>query len=434
MNSSTELSRPLKLLIITSSGGGGLLQAAIAKEQQAKVDDPHIQIIKKDVLKDWVGKKFGQFCTSSYNKAQQKGDVKSITFYCQSQRIFDVMCWPLIFVQTLNVLFRENIDQVIDTQNLCTSAILKAIRFFNYKKSKKIVLEKIIVDLPTNKATHFFAPIKRLSKKDKTVLRLKTIPPLLEDHQTLDHFWQENCGLSNHEIHYENFNVRQSFKKLQSKPKQATDQIISLHCKDRLEMEAILTASQKGNMTAEMKDLTLCFTIPKNMKVITILLGSQPANSATVNSVKGFIELAKNHKKEPICLFVFCKEFNLHKNSLFKRVLQCVQDEKEYPSSFSVIPFSFQSDDVIATLFHRSSLTCSRSGGQTAMELMAVSTGEIWVHSEAQGKHPSQKELLAGIPNWESESAVYLQKMMGAKIVTPDTFLPHAEKALFKNP
>ena len=39
-----------KLLIITSSGGGGLLQAANAKEQEAKINDPTIEVVKKDLV------------------------------------------------------------------------------------------------------------------------------------------------------------------------------------------------------------------------------------------------------------------------------------------------------------------------------------------------------------------------------------------------
>lgn len=434
-NTQTIPTCPMKLLIITSSGGGGLLQAAIAKEQQAKIDNPKIQIIKKDVLRDWVGKKFGHFCTSSYNKAQQKGDVKSITFFCGSQWIFDYMCWPIIFMQTLKVLFRENIDQVIDTQNLCTSAILKAIRFFNYKRSKQIRLEKIIVDLPTNKATHFFGPIKRLSQKDKLYLHLKTILPLLETNQTLEDFWQKNCGLSNQDIHYEDLNVRQSFKKLQGKPRNLNDQMISLHFQSEEELESILRTCQKGDIHTTVQKDTLQITISKKMRMITLLLGSQPANSATVNYVKHFINLAKEHPLIPVCFFVFCGEYRSNKDSLFQRVIRAVQEEKEYPPHFSVIPFSFQSDNVIASLFHRSNLTCSRSGGQTAMELMAVGTGEIWIHSEAKAKNNelSYKDLLEGIPNWESESAVYLQRIKGAKIVTPEIFLPHARSALYRS-
>ncbi len=58
-----------------------------------------------------------------------------------------------------------------------------------------------------------------------------------------------------------------------------------------------------------------------------------------------------------------------------------------------------------------------RSGGQTAMKLMVVSTGEIWIHSEAKLKSggASLSHLLEEILVWESESALYLVKNCAAK-------------------
>ena len=58
------------------------------------------------------------------------------------------------------------------------------------------------------------------------------------------------------------------------------------------------------------------------------------------------------------------------------------------------------------------------------MELMCVSTGQVWIHSEAK----KGQDVLKGISGWEAASALYLQKLHGAKIITPDTFVPHAEE------
>ena len=120
------------------------------------------------------------------------------------------------------------------------------------------------------------------------------------------------------------------------------------------------------------------------------------------------------------------------KSSLFTKVADYIDQMDDYPRSLSIIPFSFQRDDVIAPLFYRSDLSCTRSGGQTAMELMSVCSGDMWVHSEARSdKRPlTQRELLQGIPAWEAANAVYLQKIRGAKIVTPETFVQHAKEKL----
>src|SRR5690606_20343861 len=97
---------------------------------------------------------------------------------------------------------------------------------------------------------------------------------------------------------------------------------------------------------------------------------------------------------------------------------------KNYPKNLSIIPFSFQNEDVIAPLFYRSDINCTRSGGQTAMELICVSTGEMFIHSEAK----KGQDVLQGISGWEAASATYLQKVKGARIVTPDTVQEFARR------
>jgi hypothetical protein len=72
------------------------------------------------------------------------------------------------------------------------------------------------------------------------------------------------------------------------------------------------------------------------------------------------------------------------------------------------------------------------------MELMCVMSGEIWIHSEAK-KMPGQEadlsmdQLLRGIPGWEAGSAIYMQKLWNAKIVTPESFETFGRKNLSSN-
>jgi hypothetical protein len=423
-----------RLLIITSSSGGGLLQAAVAQEQQALTQNPHLKIIKRDVLKDWVWKWLGNFSIESWNRAQKKGDVRSLKFFVSFHGLFDIITWPHVFVHTLHILFKENIDRVIDTQPTSTSAIMKAIRFYNWKRSKHVFLEKIVVDLPTKKATHFFRPIKSLSRSEKKCLKLRTIAPLLEDGQSSDEFWKSHCGLPESEIHYEDVNVRLPFRKLQGKPQTQDCLSLSFRYKSSEEFDLMQMAYERGGIEAIVQKDHVDIHVPKEARVATILLGSQPASNATLNYVKNFVQLAKNFKENsaPILLFVFCADHQVGKNSLLRKVSEYLKNVQDYPSFLSVVLFSFQSEEVIAPLFHRSLFTCSRSGGGTAMELIAVSTGEIWIHSETKNRHRdlTLKELLKGIPVWESESALYLLKLKGAKIVTPETFFPHAYRLL----
>lgn len=425
-----------KLLIITSSGGGGLIQAANAKEQEVKAKNPNLIVIRKDLLKDWMGERFGSFCLERWNAAQINGDVAALRFFIASQYFFDYFSWPYLFICTLYTLFKEDVDHVIDTQPMGTSAILKALRFYNYRRKKKVCLQKVLVDLPTKAATHFFRPIKRLTKKDRPYLKLTTIAPLLEEGQTAEAFWQTNCRLSEQSIQYEDVNVRQSFRKYQHQTKKGEELPIVIRYKSDEELQLIQKTCAKGSLRGVFQgDRELCFPISKNSRLITILLGSQPASEATFNYVKKFIQIVKEPRfpKSPCHLFVFCAEHTSGGQSLFRKVADYVEKINQYPSFLTIVPFSFQNDDVIAPLFFRSDLTCTRSGGQTAMELICVSSGEIWIHSETK-KDSDQKtglsleQLLEGIPGWEAANALYLQKIRNAKVVTPETFAPDARK------
>ncbi len=83
----------------------------------------------------------------------------------------------------------------------------------------------------------------------------------------------------------------------------------------------------------------------------------------------------------------------------------------------------FQSDDVIATLYYRSDATFTRAGGLTAMELMSVAQGHIWIHSEIRHGNNDDEKLGRGMPIWEKGNANYLQQKKGAQFITPETFI-----------
>jgi hypothetical protein len=406
-----------KVLIITSSGGGGLLRAAVAKEQQELDRDPSVCIVKRDVVKDWYGKRVGAFSIRQWDSAQRSGNVKKLTWLFGWQRFADIIFWPRLFYCALTTLFREDVDAVIDTQPLGTSAILYAIRIFNHLRKKDLVLEKIAVDLPTRSNVHFLRPIKRLSKQNRSRLRLVTIPPLTQEGESEEEFWQKQCRLSVQEVHYE-YVIRRAFFVWKGVQRERRPFLISLLIGNAEEGALIAQAMARGRLKAEPRQETIEVLIPPEDRVVTILLGSQPANLATLNYVKGFMHWARRDGG-PMTLFAFCTQHRAGEASLFAQMAELLIKEPDYPRHFTVVPFSVQNDEEIARLFHRSDLTCTRSGGQTAMELMCVMKGEIWIHSETEGHNPSREALLKGIPGWEAGNALYLVKHAGAKIMTP---------------
>lgn len=424
-----------KVLIITSSGGGGLLQAANAKEQELRAKDPHVVIIRRDVMKDWMRMKLGKVFISLWNRAQLQGNVWVQSFFAAIAPFVEIFFRPPIFFFSLYTLFKEDIDQVIDTQVMGTSAILKALRFFNRRKKKQVHLEKVLVDLPTKKATHFFVPIRSLSEKDRKWFRLITVAPLLEEGQTEEEFWKQNCNLTFQNIQYEDYYVRQSFLRYRHLARKAETALLRTRYQSREELSSIEKSVSRGAVQFTVKDRELLFSISPESRVFTLLLGSQPANHATLNYVKKFIELSEELQENqyPVYLFVFCSYYTPDPSSLFQKVTDYVHQHR-HNSLLTIVPMSFQDDDVIAPLFFRSDMTCTRSGGQTAMELLSVSQGEIWIHSEAKKTADpiTNDELLKGIPGWESANASYLQHRRNAKIVTPDTFVPLARKLMSK--
>lgn len=413
---------PKKVLIITSSGGGGLLQAAKAKEQEILLAHPDAVVIVRDVMNDWIWKPMGLAFVGLWNWAQRRGDVRWQSFMASASHIIDRIFWPSVFVHSIRTLFREDIDQVIDTQIMGTVAIIKALRLFNRRRNKRVHLEKVLVDLPTKKATHFLTPIKQLTQRDRKLIQVIAVPPLLEHGETEEQFWQKHCKLSVRDLRYEGFCVRQAFRAFRNAKLPTGDFPVVVRYKTEEELALMQRAFCQGSIRFEIRAGEVAFTIGASERLFMVLLGSQPAREATVQYVQRFLELGRETQTKSH-LFVFAADHTPGEFSLFRTVSDLVANFPDHPKHFSVIPMSFQKDDALAPLFFRSDATCTRCGGQTAMELMATSKGQIWIHSESKKAVLDNEALLAGIPGWESANAMYLQQKAGAKIVTPETFM-----------
>jgi hypothetical protein len=409
-------------LIITASGGSGILLAAKAQAQRLKKQNPNARIIVKDLMLQWLGGFLGNFGVSAWNSAQKKGKVRYQEFLVSMQRLADIIFWPQIFFYTFRTLIKEDVDYVFDAQPLGTKAIIKAIRLFNRISKKKLCLRKIIVDLPSKKSTHFYNSIKRLSKKDKGYIFISTIKPLLEKNQTDEEFWRKYCKLSLDKVCYNSYPIRLGFDAFENKKHEFVDYFVNIETQKNLEQILINNVVKEGRIEAKKDGLNFNFKIKSDDFLITILLGSQPAFNGTLNYVQNLINFLKNNKhiKRNILVFSYCSSFD---EGLIKKMHDLVISTKDYPKNLTVIPMSFQKEDIIAFLFFRSNITVTRSGGQTAVELSRVSNAKICVHSEFRGNKVCEKKLLKGIPAWESGSASYMKEIMNATIVNPDIFI-----------
>jgi hypothetical protein len=428
-----------KLLLITSSGGGGHLQAAKAHASKALSENPQIEIIEKDIFLDFLSKPMGKAFVFLWNYSQKRGKVKFLTFLLKNIPTADFLFGTFIFIQVLFLILKQGVDQIVDTQPMGTSAIIKAIKIAQKLTGKPLKLEKIVTELPTDNVVHFFKPIKNLSPYNRSFIKLITTIPLLHENQTADAFWKKNCGLSEKEVCYESFPLRPSFKKYTDpKEEHPIRMEIKIHVNSGEEKFLIADTMKKGTLRSEIYREKIAIVIEPTDKVSTILLGSQPTEEATLKYLKKYIEIMNRLRiEERHLLFVFCNSHQDNRNSLLKRVHTLVQKADPYPENLTIIPMCFQSDDVIASLYYRSDATFTRSGGLTAMELMSVAQGQIWIHSETRHGAIDEKTLEKGMPLWEQGNASYLQKKKGARFITPETFfdgcipyfLPHVSKA-----
>lgn len=428
-----------KLLLITSSGGGGHLQAAKAQAVKALSEDSKTEIIQKDILIDIVSKQFGKGFVFLWNFSQKRGSVRFLMFLLKNIPTADFLFGSFIFLRVFYIILKEGIDQIVDTQPIGTSAIIKAIKLAKKMSGKSLKLEKIVTELPTDSVVHFFKPIKSLSPNDRSFLKLISTFPLLNKNQTAEAFWQKNCGLSEKEVCYESFPLRPSFQKYTNTKRKHNERMEIKICVNSSEEKFLIADTiKKGTLHSEIYRDKIAVMIKPTDKVSTILLGSQPTEEATIKYVKKYIEIMRRLGiDEKHLLFVFCNAHHEHRNSLLKRVHSLAQKVDHYPENLNIIPMCFQSDDVIASLYYRSDATFTRSGGLTAMELMSVAQGQIWIHSETRHGTINGENLGRGMPIWERGNASYLQEKKGARFITPETFfdgcipyfLPHVSKA-----
>lgn len=423
---------PSSVLIITTSGGGGHIQAARATLLEIALKSHQPKIIVKDILLEAAGKFFGRKMINIWDSAQRKGNVRALEFWAGIVPIFSFLFFIPVFFQILYNLFKHKIDYIIDTQPLCLSSLVAALKIYNFFTKKNLKIEKFLTELPTNYVTHYLRPIKRLRSKSRQLIKLNSSPPLLKEDESAESFWKKYAGLSEKFICYGDLPIRPSFKKYQNITKTQVPLTITIQLKSDKEQKLLENILRSDWTPINFKNSSIEFTIKPEEKVSTLMLGSQPTQSATLKYVKKFIQLVKEDpSKKNHWLFVFCSKKKFEDVSLQKRIHDLVLKKKDFPKNLLVIPMSSQGDDVIAPLFNRSDATLTRSGGVTAMELMAVARGQIWIHQETTlslfDKFLKKKKIFdlytyKGMPKWEYGNATYLGKIKGAQIVTPETF------------
>jgi len=433
------------ILIITSSGGSGHLQAAAAIEAYAK-ELPNVKLKKIDLLKELGIGKIGGIAVNQWDQALKMGDIDKQIYLVNKKWLAEALFVLPIYFKILYLLWKYEIDLIVDTQPLGTKAIVHAAYTVNRanevlkRNLPKITVSKIMTDLPTDKATHFYDAIKLLDKEERQIFELVTTIPLLKNGETDQDFWKKHCNLSIKQVRYANLPLRSAFNRYTSpfipnKPKYLkvkfnTEDEFNLvkSClgKDRLEY----TINSDGKKVIQNE-------VAENDQVFTVLLGGQAVIEATLEYVKKMIRWARRSKHKDSCfhLYVFCSKHISGQNTLFKQICNLTIKTKDFPKNLHVIPLALQDDTEVAPILFRSDVIIIRSGGMASMEVLKIVNGKAFIHSEVKNatRKSTQHELLKGIALWEAGNAEYLIKMKHAIIVTPKSILSELSKVKFSN-
>lgn len=426
-------------LIITNGSGSGHIQATASIHADLNLQYKELNIFPVDVLKTSYGNTIGNWAIQSWNSKQTKEDVAGLNNYLHYQWVDEYILSVIVFIAFVFKLVLSKIDVVVNTQPIGNKAIIRAVRFTNwlnriFKKDKTIIkIAMILTELPTDKTLNFFPPIKKLSRSDRAVFKLiVATKPILEKDQTEEAFWQKHCNLSlaKGQVQYDLPPLRPAFRFL--KPDQEINQL-SLRYESEEELTLMQESCNQLKPVNGKKSVTL--NLKKNDKVMTLMLGGQACFEATQLYVEKMIELAKPHSNEANenegltrYLFVFCGKHTPGQDTLFKKICEIVKREKSkgnLPENFKVVPVTHQTDEEIAPMMAVSTLTLTKAGGLTALEVNALVKGKIFIHASDKDapNNPSEEDLMeTGMPIWEAGNAEYLKIRKGASIVTPISF------------
>lgn len=418
-----------KYLVMDNAAGGGHVQVANFMEGALNAGGKD-RVVKREIYKTCLGKWIGNYATNSWNSDQKNERIAKINSLTKIQFIFDILIAIPVFFSTWAMLRKHKIEHVVNVQPMGLKAIIYAVRIENFMRSLfkgagQIKVSLIMTDLPTDQTVNFFSPLKRLSKRDRAVLQVFTTTPLVQKGETEATFWAKHANLSLDNVKtYPDFPLRPAFRAVADQDR--TQPInLGIQCHSpaaKADLERALRSPAGAEVPAGAEG-NLTHRINPDDRVITIMLGSQASFDATIAYVEKLVELSPREEDRQTKIFVCCGDPKPGEPSLIAALYEKVAT-LDKPESVLIAPLSRQDDKVLAPLIARSDVTITRSGGLTAMELQAVATGKILIHSAAkpvkEGVELTQKQLLNGMFTWESGNARFLQRDKNTWMTTPN--------------
>lgn len=370
----------------------------------------------------------GGFMSESWNKLQSSGDIKGlrrlVSLQPLTQLVFGQQCRKFIqsVVEAKKLGYRLPPKRLISTQPLLVRSLLEG-----YMDRG---VDLYMTDLPTEEAVHFFGALDSLPKDKVSNLFLHTLAPMRGGEEVL----QNMSGLPGRQIMLEKFMpIEDSFIRPGGLP--SPGQAVAIRLKAQIPLEE------------EFLDGTGPVTNPVILdaedQVVLVMLGSQP-------TVDAMLKYAMESLKLPVptgsrrYIFLACgRPTTAAYKQLYADMVALISSS---PANGTIlVPFTGQR---AAELLGRADVTITRSGGLTAGELLALQhrgdKKQFLLHVEPVGDEAKTRALAAlpdtvgdadafrlaathacllGMVPWEAGNALYLQQVVGAKLVEPGSLV-----------
>lgn len=455
-----------RVLILSSSGGSGHEQGAQGIQQQLLGEGfPQEYIRKIDVMNSrcTIFPCFGRWSSGLWDHAQKTGNTTRQIILVRGQWLFDRICYFSTYFYVLSLLrdLKHRPNRIVLTSPLFLSAISSAVKTVNKTSKIPILIDLYMTEPPTDKALHFFNPIRGLNQSQRNLLTLHVQKPSDNDLYLAggeEKYWKEKTGLFPSQIVHDS-PIKLLYQRSEVLPLPGQDCELSLKAHPEFEKEGKFFEELASDGLARSYDPSTgecIFSIQKKDKLCLIMLGGVPTKKAILDYVDQILEAAKDGKKSLVesknYVFISCGDPSTF---LYEEVMQKLS--RCQSSSVHLIPFTGQP---IEKVFARADMTITRSGGMTSLEIMALKKNQmrndpkkILIHSEAgdavldfeefSARRKTKKHLhdyfeyliRKGIPLWEGGNAAYLLKEVpSVEIVTVKGVSSYVKNLFFNFP
>jgi len=369
----------------------------------------------------------GGFMSESWDKLQRSGDISGlrrlVSLQPLTQRLFGRQCRKFIqsVVEANKLGYRLPPKRMISTQPLLVRSLLEG--------SLGRGVDLYMTDLPTEEAVHFFGALDSMPKDSVSdQLFLHTLAPMHGGKEVL-----QNMSGVRHIMLEKFMPIEDSFIQPGGLPSPGQAVAIRLKAQIPLEEEFLETGPVTNPVILQADD-----------EVVLVMLGSQPTVDAMLKYAVESLKLPDPDKGKRYIFLACGRPGTAAYKQLYADMLALLGSSGTANGTI-LVPFTGQR---AAELLGRADVTITRSGGLTAGELLALQRRgdkkRFLLHVEPVCDEAKTRTLAAlpatvsdadafrlasmhanllGMVPWEAGNARYLQQIVSAKLVEPESLV-----------